>query len=366
VKHTFLTLKFSPAQLLSILSIFILLSLISSFCYAYSPEEKNVDIEGIQNKNPGTDLWRQVRQRDMEIIGNSQVKNVESGVLINPQGDRWGRFRMETLIHYGRYPISAVVLLIIVFYLLRGKIKIEGGLSGRMVHRYSYFERALHWTLALVFIFLALTGLTLMFGRSVIIPVFGHEVFSLLASSSKEGHNLFGPLFAISVLLMFYQFVKRNIYEKGDLTWLLKGGGFLFKGHVTGGFFNMGEKTWYWIFILAGLAISVTGLILVFPNFGQGRVIMELSHVVHAICAIILITVAIGHMYLGSVIGTEGTYEAMKTGYVDIKWAEAHHDRWARECHEKNLIISQEQFNNLQGKSGNPSGSTSTAELETK
>jgi len=147
---------------------------------------------------------------------------------------------------------------------------------------------------------------------------------------------------------MLFRFVKKNIYAKGDLTWLLKGGGMIGKSHVTGGFFNMGEKSWYWLVILIGLAISVSGLVLLFPMFGQGRVIMELSQIVHVLGALTLIAVSFGHMYLGSV-GTEGTNESMKSGYVDIKWAEAHHDRWAKHCHDNNLIISAEEFNKKQG-----------------
>ena len=149
---------------------------------------------------------------------------------------------------------------------------------------------------------------------------------------------------------MLVRFVKKNIYARGDLTWLLKGGGMIGNSHVTGGFFNMGEKSWYWLVILFGLAISVTGLILLFPMFGQGRVIMELSHVVHVIGAIALIAVSFGHMYLGTV-GTEGTNESMDTGYVDIKWAEAHHDRWAKYCRDKNLVISAAEYSHLTGNS---------------
>jgi formate dehydrogenase subunit gamma len=195
-----------------------------------------------------------------------------------------------------------------------------------------------------------------------LIPLLGHEVFSLLASASKEGHNLFGPLFLVALIMMLISFARRNIYEKGDLTWLLKGGGFIGKGHVSGGFFNMGEKSWYWMVILVGLAISISGLILVSPNFGQGRVVMELSHVVHVFGAIVLIAVSLGHMYMGS-IGTEGSLEAMKSGYVDINWVEAHHDRWAKRVRENNEVLSAEEFARLQG--GKPeTGVTATEQSQ--
>jgi len=298
--------------------------------------------------NPGNDLWMSVRHNNESGKVTSQVKSVDSTVLINSQADRWTRFRMNQLINYGLIALAAVLSVIALFYLIRGRIKLTDGLSGKMVHRFTDYERILHWVLGIVFIFLAVTGLLLLFGRTVLIPVLGHEIFSVLASASKEGHNLFGPIFLVSLLLMLFSFVRRNIYAKGDLTWLLRGGGMIGKSHVTGGFFNMGEKTWYWMVILIGLGISVSGLILVSPNFGQSRIIMELSHVVHAIGAIILIAVSFGHIYLAT-IGSEGVMEGMKTGYVDITWAEEHHDRWARECHENNRLISAEDYAKLQG-----------------
>lgn len=299
--------------------------------------------------NPGSELWREVRQRDMDTRGTTQVQGVDSNVLINVQGYRWTLFRTNELVSYGSIALVVVAGLILLFYLMRGKIELEAGLSGRMVHRFTDYERIVHWTLALVFLFLALTGLILLFGRDILIPLFGKEFFSVLASASKEGHNLFGPIFIVSLLMMLASFVRRNLYQSGDLSWLLKGGGFIGKAHVSGGFFNMGEKSWYWLVILVGLVISLSGLILVSPGLGQGRVLMELSHVVHSSAALILIAISFGHMYMGSK-GTQGSLEAMKSGYVDINWAEAHHDRWAKECHDNNLVISADSFARLQGR----------------
>ena len=334
--------------------------LLSQFAVADGPPKKPNYPEGVSAVSPGSELWGAVRQRDGMILdGTSQVKGVDSGILINAQGDQWARFRVNELTRYGSISLVAVLVVILLFYVIRGKVGIEGGLSGKMVKRFTDYERIVHWVLAIVFLFLALTGLILLLGRPLLIPLFGKEVFSLLASASKEGHNLFGPLFLVSLLMMIFSFVRRNIYEKGDLTWLLKGGGFIGSGHVSGGFFNMGEKTWYWIVILVGLVISVSGLILVSPNFGQSRVIMEITHVIHVIGAMILIVISIGHMYMGS-IGTEGTLEGMKSGYVDINWAEAHHDRWGEECRRNDVIISAEEYARLQGKNPAADGDVAT------
>jgi formate dehydrogenase subunit gamma len=305
---------------------------------------------GLTSTSPGAELWREVRQRDLPLSGVTQVQGVDSGVLINSEGDRWARFRIEQPVRHAPTAFLVVIAILVLFYALRGKVGIEGGLSGRMVKRFTDYERVVHWILAIVFLYLAITGMILLLGRTLLIPLFGHHMFSLLASASKESHNLFGPIFLVSLIMMVFSFARRNIYEKGDLTWLLKGGGFIGKGHVSGGFFNMGEKSWYWMVILIGLVIAISGFILVMPNFGQGRIIMAISHVVHVLGAIILIAVSLGHMYMGS-IGTEGSMEAMKSGYVDINWVEAHHDRWARQVKEsEEMILSAEEFARRHGR----------------
>jgi formate dehydrogenase subunit gamma len=333
--------------LISILMLVVLLVL--PVANAATPQQHKDYPQGVSSISPGSDLWREVRQRDLPLSGITQIQGVDSGVLINADGDRWARFRIEKPVRYAPIVLLVVLAILVLFYALRGRVGIEGGLSGRMVKRFSDYERVVHWTLAIVFLFLALTGLILLLGRTMLIPLFGHHLFSLLASASKESHNLFGPIFLVSLIMMVVSFARRNIYEKGDLTWLLKGGGFIGKGHVSGGFFNMGEKSWYWMVILIGLAISISGLILVSPNFGQGRVLMAISNVVHVIGAIILIAVSLGHIYMGS-IGTEGSMEAMKSGYVDINWVEAHHDRWARQVKENDEVLSAQEFARLHGR----------------
>ena len=339
----------SSAILLLAALLLLITLLLPQAASAAAPQQTKDFPQGVSAASPGSDLWREIRQRDLPIEGVTQVQGVESGVLINSEGDRWARFRIEKPIRYAPTALLFVIAILVLFYALRGRVGIEGGLSGSMVKRFTDYERVVHWTLAIVFLFLALTGLILLLGRTLLIPLFGHHVFSLLASASKESHNLFGPIFLVSLIMMVISFARRNIYEKGDLTWLLKGGGFIGKGHVSGGFFNMGEKSWYWMVILIGLAISISGLILVSPNFGQGRVIMAISHVVHVFGAIILIAVSLGHMYMGS-IGTEGSMEAMKSGYVDINWVEAHHDRWARQVKENDEILSAQEFDRLHGR----------------
>ena len=307
-------------SLLSLLALTLLLPLVP-YAVAY------VDPAAGGVPNPGANLWSAVRGAD---VGSTQVQGVDSGVLINAYGETWRHFRMNQLIPLGALLMGSVLALIVLFYLVRGPLRIQGGPSGKKIQRFTVFERTTHWFTVSVFWLLALTGLILLYGRFVLIPVLGPEGFGLTASACKEAHNLFGPMFVVAILMLFVTFVKDNFYARGDLTWLLKGGGMLGGGHVSAGRFNAGEKIWFWIAVLGGIVICVTGLILDFAVFGQGRVLMELSHVLHSIVALLVITVSFGHIYLGTA-GVEGTLGSMTKGHVDEAWARSHHDRWYAE-----------------------------------
>lgn len=314
----------------------------------YAQPSTGDQVASVKVINPAAELWRDVRQREAPVSGTTQVKGVDSGVLINANGDRWRQFRMQQLIPIGGYLLGGVLVFLALFYLIRGKVPIKGGHSDRKLPRYTSYERTIHWFIAGIFLFLALSGLILLFGRPLLIPLIGKPAFSVLASASKEGHNLMGPLFLLALVLIFIRFLGRNIYQKGDLTWLLRGGGIVGKKHVPSNFFNMGEKTLFWLLVFVGGAITVSGLVLVLPIFGQGREIMELAHVGHAIGAIFMIAVIIGHIYIGT-IGMQGAIEGMQTGYCDLNWAKEHHDYWATRAEENGQAIANEKVSQLRG-----------------
>ncbi len=310
-------------SLLSLLVLTLILPLIP-----YAVAERG-DLAG-KVVNPGAELWREVRQRDRSVAGTTQVQGVDTGILINIYGEDWRRFRMQQLIPWGAALMGTVLSIILLFYLVRGPLRMQGGPTGKKIRRFTVFERTAHWFTVSLFWLLALTGLIMLYGRLVLIPLLGPDGFGLTASACKEAHNLFGPMFLVAILMLFFTFVKDNIYARGDMTWLLKGGGMLGGGHVSAGRFNAGEKIWFWIATLGGMVLCVTGLILDFAVFGQGREIMALSHVLHGIVALLVITVSFGHIYLGTA-GVEGTLGSMTTGDVDEAWAKSHHDRWYAE-----------------------------------
>ncbi len=277
--------------------------------------------------DPGTDLWRAVRQRDTEINGTTRMQNPDAGVLINASGQEWREFRMEKLIPYSMLLLGGILLVLFLFRLIRGKMKLHAGRSGIKVPRFTPFQRLVHWSVAILFVVLGITGLILTFGRDGLIPIIGNEVFSWVAIIAKRIHDFAGPVFAIMLIVMLFTFMKGNFAKLVDFKWMMKAGGLLGGGHVSAGRYNAGEKAWYWFAMIAGVVVVGSGLILDFPIFGQERSFLELSHMTHAIAAVIMLAASFGHIYMGTV-GVEGAFEAMQTGYCDSNWAKEHHDIW--------------------------------------
>ncbi len=294
----------------------------------------------INNPNPGADLWRAVRGH-LDTPATTQVTGHDSAVLVNPQGERWMSTRNDQLIPQGGDLLLVVLLIIVGVYAIRGPVKLRSGESGVQVQRHSVNARFVHWLLAALFIVLGITGLLLLFGRPLLIPLIGKSAFGVAASASKEVHNLLGLLFPVALVLMFFNLVRRNLYEKGDLTWFAKGGGMLGKGHASAGKFNGGEKVLFWLTVFLGIGISVTGYILDFPaiaswivtvcpDFSQYRHVMEYTHIVHGVIAVVFIALVVGHIFL-AVFFVRGTLSGMTRGQVDANWAKEHHDRWYTE-----------------------------------
>lgn len=322
-------------------------------------EKSNQSGKVVTLPHPAINLWNEVRQRDIKIEGISQVKSVDSGVLINKTGQDWRQFRMDTLVPYGAVFMAAIFSAVVLFFLLRGKIPLPEPRSGKPMLRFTLNQRTAHWCTVGIFWLLGITGLILLYGRLILIPLLGAEGFSVTASACKEMHNLIGPLFLLAVFAMLVLFVKDNFFTRSDLKWLSKAGG-MFGGHVSARRFNAGEKIWFWLVMIFGFALCLSGLILDFSVFEQGREVMAISHLIHGVSALILISISFGHIYLGTV-GVEGTLESMTTGYVDEVWAKAHHDHWYEEMKaDKENVESAEK--DIQGGVISPGANPSTGD----
>lgn len=269
--------------------------------------------------------WREVRSGKEEYTA---VKGRETGVLIQTEGETWRRLRNGPITFYGGWLLVLGLITLGVFYKVRGPIALHGAPSGKMIERFSSFERIAHWTMAISFCILAASGLIMLFGKHVVLPLLGHTLFGWLATLAKNLHNFVGPVFMFSIMVFVVTFIRDNFPRAYDFTWLAKGGGVLSGEVVPCGRFNAGEKAWFWGGVIGlGLVSSASGLVLDFPNFDQTRSTMMTANIVHVIAAIWFISWSFTHIYLGTV-GTTGAYEGMRNGYVDETYAREHAQYW--------------------------------------
>lgn len=308
-----------------------------------------------------SEIWAALRHNQANITvstGKSQ-----DAVLVQDGGMRWLQFRAGPLREYGGYLLLGVIGLLVLFYLVRGRIRIDGGKSGETILRFNLIERTAHWVLAGSFILLGLTGLVTLFGRVAFIPLFGHEAFAWMATASKWIHNWVAWPFMVALALVFVLWIVHNIPNRHDLVWMAKGGGLFSKGvHPPAKKFNAGQKIIFWMVILLGASVSLSGLSLLMPfdlplfaktfavlnDLGIGPMVwgeplptalpphaeMQLATLWHAIVAFLMMAAIIAHIYLGT-IGMEGAFDAMGSGRVDKQWAREHHGLWVKEVEAK-------------------------------
>ncbi|MCF8478558.1 MAG: formate dehydrogenase subunit gamma [Pseudolabrys sp.] len=266
------------------------------------------------------------------ISGQVSIPDKKSANLIHPAGRDWRTFHTVWLKWIGGLAILGMIALLIIFYMWRGTIKIEGGRSGRKIVRFTGFERFVHWLTASTFIVLGITGLNITFGRALILPWLGPEAFSAWSEWAKYSHNFISFAFTLGVVLMFLMWVGQNFPTAADVTWFKMGGG-MGKGgqHAPAWKFNAGQKLLYWFIVFGGAAMIVTGFILMFP-FYNGLTVgnMELAQVFHGVIGVLFVALIIAHIYLGT-LGMEGAFESMTDGTVDLNWAKEHHPLWVEE-----------------------------------
>jgi len=285
----------------------------------------------VEQTNPRSDTWRQVRQGK---AGISTVKGQEANVLIENAGQNWRQLRNGPIATYGAWLLSLVLIALAAFYLWRGQVKLDHPRTGETVERWTLNERRLHWTTASLFIVLSITGLSLLYGRHVLIPLLGYPGFSAYANAAKWVHNVLGPVFMLTLFIILIKWFKHNLFTKVDLQWFKDFGGMVGNKHPSAGRMNGGEKVWFWALATAGVALCFSGLVLDFPIFGQTRGTIVIAHLTHIVTALMLMSFAMGHIYIGTA-GTEGALEGMTTGQVDTAWAEQHHDLWLQDVREK-------------------------------
>ena len=318
------------------------------------PSEGQVPGGALGNLNDA-EIWRAVRHG---IEGTVSIPDKKAGVLVQSEGDNWRAWRNGPITQIGLYAMGGMLILLVLFFAIRGRIRIDAGPSGRTMERFNGVERFAHWLTAVCFIILALTGLNLLYGKHLLLPALGPEAFAAVSLAGKYAHNYLSFGFMLGIALMFVLWVRHNIPNKQDVFWLVEGGGLFTKGyHPATRKFNGGQKVIFWLVILGGLSLSLSGLALLFPfqfsffnwTFGLINLVgtnlptdltalqeMQLSQLWHSVVGCILIAVILAHIYIGS-IGMEGAFAAMGSGQVDENWAREHHSIWVAEVNHEPL-----------------------------
>lgn len=295
------------------------------------------------------ELWRQIRHGARGTVAGPDDQR---GLMIQSSGHYWEETRNGPLQMYSSWAILGVIMLLALFFAIRGRIRIAHGPAGRTIKRFSGIERAAHWLLASSFILLALTGINLLFGRTLLIPLIGKEAFSAITITGKFIHNYVAFAFMVALALVAILWVVHNIPNRHDIVWFLRGGGIFGGGHPKARKFNGGQKVLFWLVILCGISISLSGWALLNPfettmfsdtfalfngwfgtDFNTNLLpVQEQQYQAlwHTIMGVFMIVVIIAHIYIGTV-GMEGALPAMTSGDVDLNWAKEHHSLWVEE-----------------------------------
>lgn len=283
-----------------------------------------------QITQPGNNapFWRDVRNGESPYQ-TTQVRGVETNVLVQSEGQSW-RLLRPPVYSVGGLIVMLALLGIFGYYLWRGPIKLNEPPTGRLIRRFSDLDRFAHWTVAISFVTLAITGMVMTFGKHLLLPILGYTLFSGLAIFAKNLHNFVMPVFVLGLPLLILVFIRDNWLKRYDIEWLKTFGGMLSKTgtEVPSGRFNAGEKAVFWGMVcILSVVLCVSGAVMLFPNFEQARMTMQSANIVHMVAALLAIAMACFHIYLGT-IGMNGAYKAMRTGYVDETWAKEHHGLW--------------------------------------
>ena len=306
-------------------------------------EPKADDSNAMRAKTqPGNNapFWRGVRDSGAQA-GTTNISGPETGTLVQSftqypgsryttAGEAWRQVRNQWILPYGGALLLIALLAVGMFYWRTGGIGGHEPDTGRLIERFTYFERAAHWSVAISFVLLAVSGIVIALGKFFLLPIIGATLFGWLTYALKTLHNFAGPVFAVALLVFIFTYLRDNLPRAGDMGWLAKGGGMFSGEHVPSGRFNAGEKIVFWGgVIVLGLIVVISGLVLnqLVPGMAYTRGEMQIAHMIHAVASFLMMAMFVGHIYMGT-IGVKGSLQAMRTGYIDEAWAKEHHEYW--------------------------------------
>jgi formate dehydrogenase subunit gamma len=296
---------------------------------AQQPTQVNPTAQSVKEKELLKELQR--------IQGRGTLPDTRTQVLEQPDGRNWRQFQQVTLRWIGAIAILGMLAVLVLFYLIRGMVRIQGGRSGRTLVRFNAFERFVHWMTATSFIVLAVSGLNITFGKELLTPLMGPASFAEWSQWAKYAHNYLSFPFTLGVVLMFLMWIAWNFPSGVDFRWVAQGGGLVGSSHPPARRFNAGQKVIYWVVVLGGGAAAITGYLLMFPFYATDIAGMQTAQMVHGIVGLLFVAIMLAHIYIGT-IGMQGAFEAMGRGEVDVNWARQHHSLWLEKEAQKGRV----------------------------
>ena len=152
------------------------------------------------------------------IAGRSTLPDQKACTIEQPAGRDWRQFHQVTLPWIGAIAILGMLALLVVFYLVRGMVRIEAGAPAARSCASTAFERFVHWMTATCFIILAITGLNITFGKQLLLPLMGPEAFTAISQWGKYAHNYLSFPFTLGVVLIFLMWIAWNIPNRVDVA----------------------------------------------------------------------------------------------------------------------------------------------------
>jgi formate dehydrogenase subunit gamma len=200
--------------------------------------------------------------------------------------------------------------------------------EGRIV-RYTFRERMVHWAAALSYVYLLLTGLAFwtpaLYWLAIVLG--GGYLSRLL-------HPWVGVLFSVVVLYMYVMWRRDMRTTDDDRAWRKAIRHYIRneddKVPPVAGRFNFGQKQLFWLMVVGGLALLVSGVVLwiVADLPPELRALRYAAVLVHAVAALLTIGGFIVHVYMGLLVVPEGL-SAILHGDVSERWARHHHPLWS-------------------------------------
>lgn len=247
--------------------------------------------------------------------------------------------------------IIAVIIAFIGHYAIVGP-KIFSHHHGK-IYAFSAFERLIHLIAAVTWVILVLTGLIMMFGEE-----FGGGFFVRLC---KNLHGLATIGFSISIVPMFTFWFVRMLPAVYDLRWMMMVGGYLSKTKkpIPAGKFNAGQKAWFWVSMVGGFFMILTGASMFFLDYnipalreilGMSQIeILRISAIVHNILGVVCAVFLLVHIYM-AVFAIKGSIHSIITGYKEEEEVYILHHYWYQELLKKGKIqrsTFEDQYTNL-------------------